>query len=98
MTKIMKALLKSLLPVLVVFFFCVGMSQADQDKTDAELRLESAAKTLQEVAQAPDKGIPDEVFKDAKCIAVVPRMIKGGFIIGGKHGRGVSTCRLPKGG
>jgi lipid-binding SYLF domain-containing protein len=81
-----------------VFFVMVGLAKADEDKTDAVERLQSAAKTLREVAEAPDKGIPDEVFKGAKCITVVPRMIKGGFIIGGKHGRGVSTCRLPNGG
>jgi SH3 domain-containing YSC84-like protein 1 len=94
----MNQLKKILIPTLAAFFLMVGLAKADQDKTDAVERLESAAKTLREVAQAPDKGIPDEVFKGAKCVAVVPRMIKGGFIIGGKHGRGVSTCRLPGGG
>jgi SH3 domain-containing YSC84-like protein 1 len=75
----------------------LGVSHADQDKTDVVERLQSAAKVLQEVGAAPDKGIPDEVFKGAKCVAVVPSMIKGGFILGGKHGRGVATCRLPNG-
>lgn len=72
-------------------------AQADQTKTDTTERMQSAAKVLEEVANAPDKGIPDEVFKGAKCVAVVPSMIKGAFIFGGKHGRGVSTCRLPNG-
>ena len=90
--------IKNLIPLLAVFFCVVGLSKADQDKTDATERLESATKTLRDVAQVPDKGIPDEVFKGAKCVAVVPRMIKGGFILGAKHGRGVSTCRLPGGG
>ncbi|HLJ23572.1 MAG TPA: lipid-binding SYLF domain-containing protein [Candidatus Acidoferrales bacterium] len=89
---------KHVIPLLAMFLCMIGVSRADQDKTDATERLQSAATTLREVAQAPDKGIPDEVFKGAKCIAVVPRMIKGGFIVGAKHGRGVSTCRLPNGG
>ncbi len=88
---------KYVIPLLAMFFCMIGVSRADQDKTDATERLNSAATTLRDVAQAPDKGIPDEVFKGAKCIAVVPRMIKGGFIVGAKHGRGVSTCRLPNG-
>jgi lipid-binding SYLF domain-containing protein len=41
----------------------------------------------------PDKGIPDEVLANAKCIVVVPNLLKAGFIFGGKHGRGVATCR-----
>jgi SH3 domain-containing YSC84-like protein 1 len=94
----MNKIAKQAIPLLAMFFLCmIGVSRADQDKTDATERLNSAATTLRDVAQAPDKGIPDEVFKGAKCIAVVPRMIKGGFIVGAKHGRGVSTCRLPSG-
>ena len=46
---------------------------------------------------APDKGIPEEVLNSAKCIAVIPDMGKGGFIVGGEHGRGVVTCRTNNG-
>ena len=46
---------------------------------------------------APDKGIPEEVLNNAKCIVVVPHLIKGGFVIGGEHGRGVATCRTKEG-
>ena len=45
----------------------------------------------------PDKGIPEEVLSSAKCIVVVPDLIKGGFIFGGKHGRGVASCRTAEG-
>jgi lipid-binding SYLF domain-containing protein len=67
-------------------------------KQEAQDRLDRAATVLQEVTGAPDKGIPDEVISGAKCIAVVPRMIKAGFVFGGQHGRGVATCRLANGG
>lgn len=77
---------------------CVSsLAWANQNKTDVEDRLQSAAKTLEQIQGAPDKGIPQEVMEGAKCVAVVPSMIKGGFIFGGKHGRGVATCRLPNG-
>jgi SH3 domain-containing YSC84-like protein 1 len=85
------------LVVPIALLGCLGISRGDQTKTDVVERLQSAAETLHRVGAAPDKGIPDEVFKDAKCVAVLPSMIKGGFIVGGKHGRGVSTCRLPNG-
>jgi lipid-binding SYLF domain-containing protein len=73
--------------------FCWG----EQTKTDVDERLQSAAKVLREVENAPDNGIPNEVLTGAKCVAVVPSMIKGGFILGGRHGRGVATCRLANG-
>lgn len=69
---------------------------SDHDKAMA--RLDDAAKDLNQLLSAPDTGIPDSVFTKAKCVAVVPSMIKGGFIFGAEHGRGVASCRLPNGG
>ena len=56
-----------------------------------------AGKVLHEIMGAPDKGIPEEVLEHAKCVAVVPHMIKGGFVFGAENGRGVATCRTAKG-
>ena len=69
---------------------------AEQQKVLA--RMDDAAKDLDQLLAAPDNGIPDSVFTKAKCVAVVPSMIKGGFIFGAEHGRGVASCRLAKGG
>ena len=74
-----------------------NIALADQTKTEVVERLQSATKVLHEILNTPDKGIPDEVLKGAKCIAVVPGLLKAGFIFAGKHGRGVATCRLPNG-
>lgn len=71
-------------------------AQSEHDKAVA--RLDDAAKDLNQLLAAPDNGIPDTVFTKAKCVAVVPSMIKGGFIFGAEHGRGVASCRLPNGG
>jgi SH3 domain-containing YSC84-like protein 1 len=43
-------------------------------------------------AIAPDKGVPKQVLQGAKCVAVIPKLIKGAFVVGGKHGTGVATC------
>ena len=89
---------KSFVPLallLALFGATAFANAADESKTDAVERLQSAATALRDVARAPDKGIPDEIFEGAKCVAVVPSMVKGGFIVGGQHGRGVATCRLP---
>jgi SH3 domain-containing YSC84-like protein 1 len=83
--------------VVLAFLAATILSRADQTKVDVTERLQDAAKVINELTQAPDRGIPDEVFQSAKCVAVLPSMIKGGFIFGGKHGRGVTTCRLPNG-
>jgi lipid-binding SYLF domain-containing protein len=63
----------------------------------ASSRLESAATVLTEIMASPDKGIPTDILGSAKCVAVVPNLLKGGFIVGGAHGRGMATCRTATG-
>lgn len=60
-------------------------------------RLDHAGRVLHEIMAAPDKGIPEEVLEHARCIAVVPHLLKGGFVFGGENGRGVATCRTSHG-
>jgi lipid-binding SYLF domain-containing protein len=60
-------------------------------------RLNHAGAVLHEIMSAPDKGIPEEVLEHAKCVAVVPHMLKGGFVFGAENGRGVVTCRTDNG-
>src|SRR3984885_8921982 len=66
---------------------------AGPGEQDTTARLQAAGTVMNEIMAAPDKGIPEEVLNGAKCIAVVPNMAKGAFIVGGEHGRGVVTCR-----
>src|SRR5882757_1311969 len=70
---------------------------AGSAREDATERLENATDVLHEIMGMPDKGIPEEVLEHAKCVAVVPHMIKGGFVFGGKGGKGVATCRTSNG-
>lgn len=65
-----------------------------QDSID---RLSMASDTLNAMINIPDKGIPEEVLSNAKCIVVIPHLVKGGFVLGGEHGRGVASCRTPEG-
>ncbi|MBV8206869.1 MAG: lipid-binding SYLF domain-containing protein [Acidobacteria bacterium] len=67
------------------------------DKAAVIDRLRDAGADLQQLMGAPDSSIPDTVLKDAKCVAVVPDMVKGGFVVGAQHGRGVATCRTGNG-
>src|SRR3954447_12056810 len=84
--------------ILTVALVASTLSWAGTAKEDAIDRLTKAGDVLKEVMGAPDSGIPQEVVEKAKCIAVVPHMVKGGFIFGAQGGKGVATCRLPSGG
>ncbi len=77
-----------------VGLFCFA---ADEKESKAADRVQTAAQVLDEIQGAPDKGIPQEVLGSAECVAVVPSMLKGGFIVGAKYGRGLASCRTAKG-
>jgi SH3 domain-containing YSC84-like protein 1 len=84
------------------FLLCVivslcSISFAADEETKANERTQAAAEVLNEIQAAPDKGIPQEVLGSAECVAVVPSMLKGGFIVGAKYGRGLASCRTEKG-
>jgi SH3 domain-containing YSC84-like protein 1 len=74
-----------------------GSLWAASGHEDSIERLRMSSEVLHSIMNAPDKGIPEEVVTGAKCILVVPHLIKGGFIVGGEHGRGIASCRTPEG-
>jgi len=88
---------KSLFAVLLSLVTLLGSMAWATAKDDSVERLQKSADVLKEIMATPDKGIPEEVLDDAKCIVVVPHLIKAGFIVGGKHGRGVASCRTATG-
>lgn len=85
--------MKKVLVVVLFALVCVNQVVADT----AANRAESAATVLNEIMAAPDKGIPEEILNSAKCVAVVPSLLKGGFIFGGAHGKGMASCRVANG-
>jgi len=85
-----------------VMFFVAMLSLgtlcwAGSAREDATKRLDNAKQVLHEIMGMPDKGIPVEVLEHARCVAVVPHMVKGGLVFGGKGGKGVATCRTANG-
>jgi SH3 domain-containing YSC84-like protein 1 len=89
---------KFLLLTLFVSLCSFSLASDDEPKeSKAADRAQAAADVLNEIQGAPDKGIPQEVLGSAECVAVVPSMLKGGFIVGAKYGRGLASCRTPKG-
>ena len=81
----------------VVLIFASCSFAADKDRSDIGKRIDNSAKVLSEIMATPDKAIPDKIMSDAKCIAVVPSMIKVAVGFGGNHGKGVATCRTGHG-
>jgi lipid-binding SYLF domain-containing protein len=87
----------AVLAAAVVLMAGMAWSADDKDQSDIDKRLEASANVLNEVMGIPDKAIPDKVMKDAKCIAVIPSMVKIAIGFGGSHGKGVATCRTESG-
>jgi lipid-binding SYLF domain-containing protein len=79
---------------LLLLALLVSVSAFAEDKDDVNHRLDAAAADLDRLTSAPDKGIPQDILTGAKCIAIVPNLVKAGFIFGGEGGRGVATCRV----
>jgi lipid-binding SYLF domain-containing protein len=77
----------------------MGLAQgkvSQQIKDEAE-QSSKAARVFREIMNAPDQTIPKTVLEGAECVAVFPSVIKAGFIVGGRGGRGVVSCRVGKG-
>lgn len=85
--------------VLSICTIFVGMSWSADDKNQSEIakRIDASAKVLDEIMATPDKAIPDKVMSGAKCIAVIPSMVKIAVGFGGSHGKGIATCRTADG-
>jgi SH3 domain-containing YSC84-like protein 1 len=67
------------------------------NESDIQKRIHSAAAVLDEIMSTPDKGIPDKIMDSAKCVIVIPSEVRIAFVFGGRHGRGVATCRNANG-
>src|SRR6202451_1942575 len=85
--------------VTLVALFGLGAASIAMGETreDVQNRLDNATLVLHQIMSAPDKGIPEEVLEHARCVAVVPHMIKGGLVFGGENGKGIATCRTADG-
>jgi SH3 domain-containing YSC84-like protein 1 len=89
--------MKKLTVLLLVLGLAGSAYAADELENSAVNRVKAASLVLEDIQAAPDTGIPDEVMGSADCVAVVPSMLKGGFMFGAQFGRGVASCRTAKG-
>jgi SH3 domain-containing YSC84-like protein 1 len=85
------------LVLLTASILAFTMAMAAEEASEQVKRMDAAATVLDEIMGTPDKGIPEELLNSAKCVAVIPSMVKIGFVFGGRHGRGIATCRTSSG-
>lgn len=90
---------KSLFILSTMALLFTGLTWGADDKDDSNIhkRIDNAASVLSEIMGTPDKAIPDKIMSDARCIAVVPSMVKIAIGFGGNHGKGIATCRTEHG-
>ena len=65
-----------------------------QSSGEVEGRLRKAEEVIDQLTDAKDSAIPEKILQNAKCVAIIPSMVKGGFVFGAEQGRGVATCRV----
>jgi lipid-binding SYLF domain-containing protein len=68
---------------------------ADEGAKDENNRLQNAGTVMQEILDIPD-DIPQDLMDKARCVVVLPSVMKAAFIVGGSYGRGVMVCRTGK--
>ncbi|HEY1808059.1 MAG TPA: lipid-binding SYLF domain-containing protein [Acidobacteriaceae bacterium] len=86
------------LAVVTTGLLAAGMTLAASAQNKIDNELDQATQIMHELTgPQSNAGIPDAVLKDAKCVAVIPKMLKAGFVVGGQHGDGVATCKMADG-
>jgi lipid-binding SYLF domain-containing protein len=85
------------LTTVAMVFACLSWAAADDKGSSIDKRIDSSANVLSQVMATPDHAIPDKILDNAKCIAVVPSLVKIAIGFGGQHGHGVASCRTEHG-
>jgi len=86
-----------LLPALLLAIVAVAQPQGARAAAKEVERAVNAVRVLDEIMATPDHGVPDSMFDKAEAIAVVPDVVKAGFVLGGRYGRGLLSIRRADG-
>ncbi|MDQ3009801.1 MAG: lipid-binding SYLF domain-containing protein [Acidobacteriota bacterium] len=95
--KLVGGIVATLAMILSVNVGTLAQSKVSSKLRDEAKQSQKAATVFSQIMGTPDKAIPKRILDDAECVAVFPDVIKAGFIIGGRGGRGVASCRTPRG-
>jgi SH3 domain-containing YSC84-like protein 1 len=97
MPKAMKLRTIASLVSLGIAFAVAPAARAQDPAMTPDKRLDNATASITEVMNAPDKGIPRDLYNKARCVVIIPDVLKAAFIFGGKYGRGYVSCRNSSG-
>ena len=86
--KIGKNIALAMIAMLLVGFWATTAQAKNETK-----KVKESAQVLSEIMKIPEKGIPPALLRDAKAVAIIPGVIKGAFVVGGRHGTGVLSVR-----
>lgn len=92
----MKSLRLAGILILTLTFFASHSLYAAEDIVKLEMRLQNCNEVLNEIMQMPDKGIPADLLSKCAAVAVFPYVLKGGFFVGARFGKGVVIAHDPK--
>src|SRR6266852_3363453 len=84
--------------VLVVGLLTSGPFLSAKNPSEAKAeqdRLQNAGMVMQEILKVPD-DIPQDLIDKARCVVVMPSVLKAAFVVGGSYGRGTMVCRTGK--
>ncbi|MGA7107743.1 MAG: lipid-binding SYLF domain-containing protein [Terracidiphilus sp.] len=89
--------MKKLLGIFLILAGSMPLARAADDQQKIDSRLQAARTTIDAIMSVPDKAVPDGIARKAVCVAVIPGVVKGAFILGAEYGQGVVTCRTGAG-
>ncbi|HVA72887.1 MAG TPA: lipid-binding SYLF domain-containing protein [Candidatus Limnocylindrales bacterium] len=78
--------------LVAILMVATAVTAADKDKQKQEQRLRTAGQVLSDILKMPD-DIPQDLLDKAKCVVVIPSVLKAAFVVGGSYGRGAMVCR-----
>jgi lipid-binding SYLF domain-containing protein len=81
----------------VLASFAAASLGAAEAQAQTLARMENAVAVFDEVTTMGDRAIPADLLKKAQCVAIVPGLKKGAFVVGAKYGRGFVSCRTDAG-
>ena len=91
----MNRILLAIVGTFLLASFASAKDPVDKAK-DQKDRLQNAGVVMQEILNIPD-DIPQDLLDKARCVVVVPSVVKAAFVVGGSYGRGTMVCRTGKG-
>jgi lipid-binding SYLF domain-containing protein len=89
--------MKKTIASLCLCFVLTCTAFAGSSRADLQARIDAAKNVLDAILGAPDSTVPMDILAQATCVAVVPGMLKGAFVVGAQYGQGVVTCRTGHG-